>query len=96
MGNKNTKIYQLADLLKSNKFTSREAVNKLVWTTSSSSLIISLQKKWHQITTIRDFDEIHWYEYEGYLAPLHLIALDIKRNHPRLEKLVRFLYYINK
>lgn len=89
-------IDKLENLFQKQKYITRKEANSLVGSHLTTALIQSLVKKWHKIITIRDFDEVHGYEYKGYTAPFYLVARDIQFNHPVLEKIVRILYYFVK
>lgn len=89
-------IDQLENLLKTKKSITRKEANNLVGSHLTTALIQSLIKKWHKIVTIRDFDEVHGYDYRWYTPPFYLVARDIQYKHPVLEKIVRVLYYLVK
>lgn len=59
-------------------------------------IIESMIKRWFKIKVVRDEEWlfIEKYIFVSYEKPFYLIAREIERSNPRLEKLIRLLYGI--
>ena len=79
------KVDLLLELLKNKKEVSRMEINKLVWSSSASSLIETLTKKGHVIwITYWTYGHPTRYKYIKYVKPFYIVMRDIERNYPDL------------
>ena len=86
------KINALEIELKNKTKLYREDLNDLVWSRWSTSLIQTMQKKWHRIKIVyKNYKPVE-YIYQWYELPAHLMIRDIQRNHPELMDEIRIKY----
>lgn len=79
------------------KVISKRRMNELSGNTRCiTGVIQSLRKRGYKIEVERADDDLTILKYTliSYKKPFYLIARDIERNHPKLQKYIRFLYSV--